>query len=309
MADRFTTDNLIVGVQERVSIPTNQVLLQSASLIRFCDRAIQSYLIPILVSLNQNFFLRRLTLPTINGQHEYRIPDRLVGRTTTDLKLNDGADNIRDIALVTVEDNHRFVDGTPPHSFHFMRDTIRMIPAPTSDDMLIEFWASVAPNRLILTTDAAQVTAISGGDITVNNVPSSLVIGAEVDFLQGISGYDFKNIDKAITNVNGSIISFATADVPSDLEIGDWIAPARESPVVQLPDECQPYLETLIARRVMLAVGDFETANELGKDEREEKDNLLKLLEPRIRTEPTKIINRTGLLKANRARYRRGIIY
>ena len=113
-------------------------------------------------------------------------------------------------------------------------------------------------------------------------------------------------MDVAVTNVAGTQVTFAAAGAPTALAVGDWIAIAGQSPVLQLPDDCYPLFETYVCHKILYAIGDYDGASQLLSDAGEQEKNLKILLEPRIIGEQKKIINRTGLLRGNRGAFWRG---
>jgi hypothetical protein len=128
-----------------------------------------------------------------------------------------------------------------------------------------------------------------------------------VDFVKGTSGNSTLAMDKTISSVASTVITFAANAVPSTLAAGDYITMAGTSPVLQLPNECYPLVETRVAQRILFAGGDFDGAKMLDDAVKEEEKNLKMLLEPRIQGEPTIILNRSGLLRGRRAGMRRGL--
>jgi hypothetical protein len=83
----------------------------------------------------------------------------------------------------------------------------------------------------------------------------------------------------------------------------------QTTPVVQLPNEVTNLVETLTAKRILNALGDFEGAAALDKEAAKAEKNVRLMLEPRVVGENTVIINRRGLLRGSRTRHRKGLIY
>jgi hypothetical protein len=130
-----------------------------------------------------------------------------------------------------------------------------------------------------------------------------------MDFIAGKSGNATRAFDKTPTNIAGTTITFTATDVPSTLVVGDYLALAQESPVLQIPDNSFPWLVTKTSRRCLYAIGDFEGYARLAEDDSEEEKRLKIVLEPRIRGETTKIVNRFSLVRQGRFHYGRGIIF
>ena len=88
-----------------------------------------------------------------------------------------------------------------------------------------------------------------------------------------------------------------TADLPESLAIGDWISLNGTTPVIQCPVELQPLLEQEAANFCLRAQGDLE-AYKAGKEEAKEmRDDLKKMISPRISKEGKKILNNSGILR------------
>ncbi len=79
--------------------------------------------------------------------------------------------------------------------------------------------------------------------------------------------------------------------------MGDYLTLSGESPVLQIPEEAVPYLQTLTAYDVLYAVSDYEGQDRLKDKLKQQKESLLSLLAPRITGEPETIINDRGLLR------------
>ncbi len=307
----MTADRLLEGIKRRITIPASQVLLQDSDILALADDVIKGYMVPLLVSVRQDFFVTTTETQLVDDQADYAIPYRAIGRGLRDLKLVDANSTTRDVALVPIEDEHRFGQTTTTHSFYFKGDKIILIPPPNNPSVgdVVQIWWENPPARLVALSSAATVTGISGDTITVNSIPSTMTAAVTVDFIQGTSGNGTLAMDTAIASASSATIIFATDAVPDDLAVGDYISLAETSPVIQLPNECYPLLESRTCKRVLMAVGDSDGARGLDDDIKEEDKNLKLLLEPRIQGEPTVIMNRNGLLRGRRFFARRGLLY
>jgi len=304
-----TCDDFIAGVKRLASVPASQSLLSDSDFLGSLQEALENKLSPLLLSVRQDYFVTTETEAMVSGTSEYAIPYRSIGRTLRDLKMIDSGGSTRDMTLIALEDSHLFNSSVTPHSFYFKGDKIVVVPTPTSSGLSLLKFYNLAPSVPVLTSAAARVTAIAGGNITVSSVPSTMVSGVYCDFVQAKSGNSILAMDKAITGVNGMVISFASSDVPASLVVGDYIALANESPVVMAPNEAMPYLQDCVAEDVMRSVGDMESMNAFSESAKEKEKALKIMIEPRIQGESTKVLNRRGLLHGRGIRYRRGIFY
>lgn len=306
-----TSDRIISGVKRRITTPSSQVLMTDADILAIADDVTRAYLVPLFVSIRQDFFVTTTETQLVDAQAAYDIPARAVARGLRDLKLIDASGTTRDVALVAIEDSHRYSQTTTIHSFYFKGDQVVLVPEPndpaTGD--YLQLWWENPPSALVPISDAALITAISGGTITVSSIPSDMTSGVDVDFVKNVSGSSTIGMDIAVTGAGGTQVTVDADDIPDTLAVGDWIAIAETTPVLQLPNEAHPYLETHVCRRMLFALGDFDGAKMLDDDLRKEEENLKRILEPRIQGEPTVIINRSGLLRGRRFMARRGLLF
>lgn len=301
----ITADSLLAGLKRRIIVPSNQAMLTTQDFLAFADDMISSRIVPLMVSVNQNFFVNKTTTPLVQGQNEYSIPYRAIARGLRELKIADPNNNIRNLALVALEDAQLYQSSTLMMGFYFEGDKFHMVPNVINNsepNLTLQLWWEIPPNKLIQASEASLVISVSDDDVTVNSVPSTITAGVLIDFIQGQSGNAIYSIDQTVTNVSDTTISFGSNVVPSSLQAGDWIANAGYSPVVNyVPNECYSLLESYLAVRVLKSLGDFEGAKVISEEDIPvEEKNCKMILEPRIDGEPTIIINRYSLVRGNR---------
>jgi hypothetical protein len=301
-----TTDRLLAGLKRRVIIPSSQPLMSDSDMLALADDVIASTMVPMLKSTRQDFFVTSTRTDLVAATSSYSIPYRAAGRTVRDLKRVDSAGSKLDLNLIASEDEHLFAQTGDPHSFYFKGDKIILVPTPDSADYDLEIWYELMPSSLVETTSASLVSTATTTVVTVDQVPSGITNGVTVDFIQGRSGNTILSMDVTVQGATSTTITFASGEVPTSLGSGDYVALSQQTPVIMLPDECYPLLETLTSMRILEAIGDFEGADRLKDQAKDERKDLLKMLEPRITGESTKIINRNGLLRGARTAYRRG---
>lgn len=300
-----TSDRFLQGLKRRITIPANQPLMTDQAFLDLASDVIRDRMVPLFLSTNQNYFVTFQDLPMVQGRKKYPIHYRAIGRALRDLKLKYSLDNIRmvDMRLIALEDEHLFINQTLPTGFYFSGDSIMVVPEPNANTYILRQFFNLQPNRMVTMDQASRVTAISGAVVTVDALPTTFQANVLVDFIQGIAGCGTINFDVPIAGASGNQITFSSVDLVLDLSPGDYIALAQESPVMQLPDEAQQLLETATADRVLYAIGDYEGSAALQKDAKLQEVNLLKIIQPRIEGEQTKIINRNGLLRGRGYNY------
>lgn len=301
-----TGDQILTGIKRRITIPQSQPLLLNDDILAVADDVVQSRLVPVLISMRQDFFVTTKDVTIVANQVEYDIPSRAVGRTLRDLKRKvDGTGKV-DVTLVGIEDEHFSALTGIPNQFYFKGDKVCLSPKPSGGGDILEMWYELMPSKLTTTDKAGRIVSIGTSDVTVSQVPSTLQIGTVCDIVAGQAGHSCKLLDSAITNIAGNVIHFSS--IPTNVAVGDYVTVAGYSPVMQLPDECYPYLETETCYRLLQSISDYEGAKFLQADIEVELKNLKMLLEPRIQGEATKIIPRMGLARGARSRWKWGFL-
>lgn len=303
-----TVDQFLTRLKSRVTLPANNELLSNDRLLEIGDDVVRDKMVSLMLSVNQNYFVTSETETLVDGQESYTIPYRAIGRTLRDIKLvsSDGL-KTSDMGLVALEDEHMFIGGGggTPRYFYFEGDAIIVRPVPNTSDYCLKKFFDQQPGRMVTTSDAALVDSISSNVVNISgSMPSVIMSGSVVDFVQGRQGCRTLGMDKTVTNVSSTDITFASADdIPSGLVAGDYVTLAQTSPVIQFPDEAMPLIVTLSSARVMHAIGDFEAEERLETEAVKQETALLKLISPRIQGENTKIVNRRGLLRGQGFRF------
>lgn len=305
-----TVDSFLSDVKTRIIVPTAQEGYQPSDILSVADQLTQKEVVPLLISLRQDYFVTNSSVLMTEGIDTYDIPYRAIGRTLRDLKLTDSSETVtRNLGKIDIEDAHMFPAATTPYLYYIKGDKIVVVPGPDTTQSSLQIWWEMPPGKLTLLSTAARVVSTTATVVTVESVPIDFVAGYTVDFIQGKSGNTTMAIDKDILSISGTDITFPADTIPTDLAAGDYLAQAQYTPVVQLPNEVIPYLITLTAAQLVQGISDFEGSNILRADADREAKALKMLLEPRNQGETTKIINRRSLLRGQRSRFRRGVIF
>lgn len=304
-----TGNQLISQVQLTITMPNNQELLTDARILAFCNEEIMSTVVPMIMSVNQEYFVVvDESETTEDGKAYYDIPYRAIGRILRDLKLKNpqSGDNIWNVAQIYLEDVDNFNWVGQNFGYHFQGDQLKLVPTPQTNEYTLMKYYFLRPNELIKLGDAGTITGISGNIVDIAVVPDAFEAGVQVDFIAGRQGNRTIAMDQTITNVSGTQITIA--DVPDDLQVGDYVSVAQTSPVLQLPDDVFSYLVYLTGSRCLDAIGDLEQKAKLDEALPAKRRALEQIFAPRNQGEQIKIVNRRGLVRAPRYGYWRGYL-
>lgn len=305
-----TSDQLLEGLKRRGIIPASQVLYPDTDFLAFANNIIEAFLVPMLTSVRQDYFVTSTDTTIVAGTASYLIPERAVGRAVRDLKLVFDNGGVRDLQRFILEDEHFFQQSSTPQGYYMDFDNIVLVPTPGGSGQSLRIFYELPPSKLVTTDQAGTISTSTTSSLTLNSLPATITAGVEVDVIRARSGHGVTHMDLTVQSITGgTTLNFTDTIDTSLISVGDYVSVAQTSPVIQLPNECYSYLETMTAARFLHSIGDFEASGKLEDDGKEEMKMLLKILEPRNRGEQTKIVNRRSLLRGTKGRYRRGLIY
>lgn len=297
-----TADKLLNGVKRRAVVPNNQIVnMSDTDILELLDDVIKTEVVPMVDSVNGEYFVTVTNSNLVASQSEYSIPYRAMGRVLRDLKIeNNDSGDVRNCPYIEPENIQDYVNTSLDYGHYFKGNkfvAVPDIPSTYSGNESWQIWYKIRPSLLVKLSDAAKVSSITETTVVVETV-GNIVTGSVVDFIQGGSGNSILGIDVTCTDVTGTTFTFALGDIPTDLAVGDYVSIAETSPVLTMvPDECSPWIEKNGAREVLLAIGDDVGADKLLLGIQRDKENLLSILQPRNEGEPKYILNRNSLYR------------
>lgn len=142
---------------------------------------------------------------------------------------------------------------------------------------------------------------------TVDNIPSNITVGSEVDFLQTKAGH--KTLAYDIVVPTGAIatntITFSASVVPEGMVLGDYICSANECIIPQIPTDLHTSLSERTCSRILAAMGDLEALQASSSKVKEIDQAQGSLLDNRVEGAPQKITGRHSALRYGKMRTRR----
>lgn len=306
-----TSTQLLEKIKRAVTVPASQIRFSDANLLEFADEETEATILPMLLSLRQEYLVKSRLVPIVEEQAAYKIPYRAIGRNLRELKLvtSDGQ-FIKSLAHITLEDSQRFSPNIfgEPLGFTIQGENVVLLPTPESSNgsYNIKMYYELAPGALIDPDEAGVITAfdLDTGIVTIASAIAGFASTVAMDIIDAKTGNS--TLAEGITNVSvsGTTITFTAADLPSDMSVGDYVTLAGETPVIQLPEELHQALVQAVVCRILEAQGDFEGL-QAAEAKLEKKITAAQvLLTPRVEGNPLVVINRNGLLRQRPYNYR-----
>ena len=289
----YSTTDFLNSVRQRAALPTttNQNNVNhTANLLILATEELHIKLLPTIMSVREEFYVTEQDVAIVAGTAKYTIPSRASGLVLRDIQLISGT-QVTQLSLIDPERIESTAQG-PIQGYYLQHNKIVLYPTPNSgsDTLRIRYFSR--PNRLAATSDCAQISAIDTDTniVTVSAAPSSWTTSTKVDLITSNIPYQCLAIDQSIVSITGTAITLAS--IPTDLAVGDWIAPQEYSPIPQVPQEFQPVLAQMTALKALQALGDSQGAAVAEKDLEIIQANAVRLVSPRNQGQAHKVINR-----------------
>jgi hypothetical protein len=294
----YTTDDLVNDILLLGHVPTGNNTFGTSEILRLADMELQTPVTKQILSTRGGYYLTYEDFDT-RADGLYVIPTDCIAGVLANIELVQG-ETIVPVNLI--EEQEQFSTNAPTSTSYgaFMRGNyVQILPTPNIG--VTRLWYFKRTSKLVATTAACQVTAINGAVITVSSIPSTISVGSFVDALGDQPPFNILGDDLEILDITSTDI---TLDAAVDtLQLGDWLALHKQTPVPQIPVEYR----VLLAQRVVVKI--YELQGYLDKMKaaqmklKEYEDATFSLVSPRIKSQ-TKIIMSVngGFLGASGAR-------
>jgi hypothetical protein len=293
----YTTTALLASVRRRAMLPTATAAgTEDADLLRVLNEELQSYVVPVLLSLREDFLLYDEDVATVAGTAAYRIPSRAIGGKLREAAIVTSSGAVRNLSRIQIDELEEWGSGTgTPTAFYFKGGKLVLMPTPsTAETLRLTYY--IRPNELVAATATRVVSSVNTGTgvVTLSSAaPGTFTTGVRYDIIAGASGFEPMAINLPASAVSGSDVTFDAADLPSGLAAGDYVCLAEQSPVAQVPAEWHPLLVQRVAAHFLEMTGFLQEAQAAGMEAGRLEEKLRTTFAPRIDGEP-KIVGANG---------------
>jgi len=315
MAFTYTVTDLIASIKVRCLVPISQITFTTDDILRFANEEIELKMVPNILRVKEEFYVRNKSVTIESGVTEYEIPYRAIGSKLRNLFFKSGGNMFPATRLEPelVPYYEGSGNGANNTAFYLRGNDIVLINGTSAGQVVFSYY--LKPNKMVQTTRVGIISSIDRvgngtiGSVTVSNTtfPTNFTADSEVDFLQAKPNFGTYNFDVAITSVNPTTkqIFVLLSDIPTKLKVGDHIANAGECITPQVPSELQSMLAQTVACRLLEAMGDKDNLVMAEKKLAEMERNLFAVIDSRTEGTPQKINNIRGLLSSSKIGGRR----
>lgn len=311
----LTTDDLIRTIKRKAFIPTDDDAYTSEDLIEMLDNESDVFLVPHLLSKQEEYLVYSIDVPLESLVYEYEIPYRAIGSKLRDIfyvENNDLSANsqiVREMHRVDLSEIYAYKGGASDSSWgeagynYYVRNNKITILSdfPNINGVLrMEFY--MQPSNLVLAKDAGKITAIdrTAGVISLSNFPTgfSALPSNGCDFVKFRSPNCIIGWDKTVTSVSSSAktITLPVASIPLDLIVGDYICLPQQTPIPNVPSEMHSVLAQLVAIAILEGLDDEQAKQSAERQLSKMEKSMSTIINDRVDGSNKKIVNRHSTL-------------
>lgn len=312
MSRILNTTELIDSVRRRAMIPEDDSTFTDQDIIEILNEEIDVGLLFTLLSLSEEHLVTYDDIPTDADKIRYTIPYRAIGNKLRDVAYVDASGAIYELSRISLEelsDYRYYRSASKGDVFYVEGNEIVLVDTKLKSYQYIRMYYYLRPNSLVKTSTTGTITNIdrNTGEITLSSFPSNFSSLPTVDFVSSKTPNKIHSFDKSISSINQNtkIVTFTTTDIPEDLEIGDYIAEAEQTPVPNLPTELHPILAQRAAVHILESLGDTEALANAQRRLEKMEVSVQGLIDNRVEGAPEKINPRHTTLKSAVSRFSR----
>lgn len=311
MSQFLTTNTLIESIKRRANIPQNQVTFKTADFLAFINEEVKLGIVPSVLRLHENYFLRDETIALVANKSNYEIPYRAIGNKLRDIYYQDDNGNLFEMSQIDVENlaEYSSVTNTNRVYYYYIRNN-EVILLPEIGDSVsgnIYMLYYIRPNEIVEESRCPSVTNIdtTTGIVTLSSIPTHFSTSISYDIISKNSPHKCRVIDITSTAISTTLKQI-TLD-PDDLEdvvVGDYLCKAEETLIPQIPEELHSVLAHRVAMKCMEAQGDVQGMQLAGAKLGEMENNTVTLINNRVEGSPKKIVSKFNHLRYGISRRR-----
>lgn len=301
MALPWSANSLIADVRRSGMIPDSTAAgYADSDILLQADKEMETRMVPLVLKVRQEYYVRYVDVSTVSGQASYRIPKRAA------------AQRVREVAMYRLNQFYNLARMEPeqvirnqpvnqlgvPYGFKMQSNSVVLVPTPGSGSGTLRIFYYLRPGRLVLESAAQQITAVEvdapvAGQTRFTMTSTTGLTTGPLDFITNASGAECVAIDVPVVSSTGTKIVVASSyfdPAPSSSMVGDWITVADTSPLMQLPAELQGVFAQRVLCRMLQSGGDLQGLRAAEDNAKKMEDEALTLIQTRTDGNPSKMI-------------------
>lgn len=294
----YTSTDLLNIIKKRAFLPISQETFTDASLLEMATDELYSQVVPEVLATREEWYVTDFPVVLDGSESTVDIPSRAIGGALREVSFTQGEMEFS-LSRLSLEDKQYtnsnvggalsafYVQGNQLHLFGSQAGTINL-------------YFNCRPGRLVLTEEAAVITALPAVDpdtglvinpniLTLSAVPAVWNTGTVVDIVKAKPHFEYRNLSLTIVNIIGNMVEFDLAP-STTISVGDFVTLEDTSPAPQIPLEWFQYLAECVVMQVFLSQGDKEAADAAEKKCEKLKKSAVSLMSPRVQGEAKRTV-------------------
>lgn len=135
--------------------------------------------------------------------------------------------------------------------------------------------------------------------MTFDQIPSTIVEGNLIDFLQTAAGHKTYGFDIVVPvgGISGSTITMVAQNIPQEYSVGDYVCAANQCIIPQIPSDLHSGLAERTCARILASIGDSQGLQNVQSNLQAIQNAQGELIDNRIEGGPRKVFNKFSLLR------------
>lgn len=257
----YTTTTLVSNVQLVAHVPLSNSTFTSSEIITLGDRELQTAIISQIVSTREGYYLS-YTDYAVNATGLFTIPPQSIGGALDSVQIVIDPSIIPVNRVEHSEQFSTLAPAATTYSYFMKANAVNILPIPTTG--VVRLWFLRRPNALVATSAAGAISVINSNVLTVTSLPSTFTVGASVNLCQDQPPFDVltETTITAISGTDVTLSAVSSSLAVGDwLCLGNQtpvpqvpveFRPLLEQRVVVKIYELQGYIEKMKAAAAML---------------------------------------------------------
>jgi hypothetical protein len=282
--------------------------VSDTDILAHANKELQSRLLPLVMSVREEFYVQPYSTQLVASQQGYRIPSRSIGNKLRDVLLQLNDNSLQNLARIAPEAYPETMTTAPavyPWAFFLESDSVLLAPTPSTTGaatlvlkyLLRPSWLVPVSATATPTVTTVQANTPSAGLTRVNHSASGTDLsGQRLDIVMARPG--FRTLMVGVQPVSGGVgyVVVNATDLPTDFSTannaGDYVSAAETTPVVQLPPELHNLLYQRTLCRVLQSIGDLEALQAAEANAAQMERDAVGIINNRVEGEAKKVVGR-----------------
>lgn len=294
MTTAFEAAHHIEQARLRGGIPGTDSRFTTDRMLSLLTAEMQGAIAPMVHAAKSDHGVVPYTLAATAGASRYSLPPSAFANTLRDVFWISADGRASPLHQISAADSRTYTlrneTASRPEYFVLQGSTVMLYPTPsTSGTLAMPYYAR--PAELVLASSVVRiptVTAHTGNAYTftfVGTPPAALqVASVVVDVVRGTPGFETvaNGVTASVTQPSPGTWVYQLS-CEETISVGDYICPAGQSPVPQIPVELFPLLHARVAYVAVPSTGDnSQAANALASQVEDLTRRAVDLLRPRV---------------------------